>query len=237
MLLHRGAHHWVNIEWWSWGMAIRPNPRKGSSLWGAAGIDSCCGAPLPSPSPLPPLLNAKAVRGDWWGHMRRWVTVLCAGGLMMVVSMVTVISLLGYVLVVRAWSSGCAASSTCWQNTTWGWRKEWTKGNSSVADATGAVSDSPPWWSCPSSGRILGGPSAYWSTPPVLRGGLWMGPPRPICTDKRVLVCEGGEEAPLWSSAWQLPLVSPEYPKQRPSMNTHEKQMEKPKVLKYRIIQ
>ena len=82
----------------------------------------------------------------------------------------------------------------------------------------GSMSESPPWWSCPSSGRILGGPSAYWSTPPVLSGGLWMELPRPIGPVRRVLLCWGGdEEAPLWSSGWGPPLISPEYPKQRPN--------------------
>lgn len=50
----------------------------------------------------------------------------------------------------------------------------------------GSLSDSPPLWSEPSSGRILGGPSAYWSTPPVLREGLWIDP-RPIDPIRQVL--------------------------------------------------
>lgn len=67
-----------------------------------------------------------------------------------------------------------------------------------------SASDSPPWPSGPSSGTILGGPSAYWSTPPVLRGGLWVGPPRPIV---KVLLCGGGEEVPLWSSGCSPPFI------------------------------
>lgn len=64
-----------------------------------------------------------------------------------------------------------------------------------------SASESRPWWSCPSSDGPRGGPSAYWSTPPVLRGGLWMEPPRPGCAGMRGLLCGGGdEEAPLWSS-------------------------------------
>lgn len=77
-------------------MAVGADPREGPSLRRAAGVDGCRGAPLPPP-PLPPLLNAEAVRGGRRGPVRRWVTVLCAGGLVVVVvvSVVIVISLLG----------------------------------------------------------------------------------------------------------------------------------------------
>lgn len=44
-----------------------------------------------------------------------------------------------------------------------------------------------------------------------------MGPPLPIGPDEAVLRCgEGEEEAPLWSSGWGPPFISPEldeYPK------------------------
>lgn len=131
----------------------------------------------------------------------------------------------------RARSSACAAPGACRRNNNVRVKRRKKRRNLLWSRRSWCtVSDSPPWWSCPSSGRILGGPSAYWSTPPVLPGGLWMGPPRPTGPDKRLLVCVGGEEAPLWSSAWQLPLVSPENPKHRPNMDTHEKLMEKPKL-------
>lgn len=62
----------------------------------------------------------------------------------------------------------------------------------------------------------------------MLSGGLWMGPPRPIGPVKRVLLCGGGdEEAPLWSSGWGPPFISPEYPKQRPDKDAEEYKLNK----------
>lgn len=38
-----------------------------------------------------------------------------------------------------------------------------------------------------------------------------MGPPRPIDPVKDMPLCEGGDkEAPLWSSGWGPPFISPE---------------------------
>lgn len=52
-----------------------------------------------------------------------------------------------------------------------------------------------------------------------------MGTPRPDGPINRLLVCGGGdEEAPLWFSRCGPPLVSPEYPKQRPTMYAKEEQ-------------
>ena len=104
----------------------------------------------------------------------------------------------------------------------------------------GSVSDSAPWWSGPSSGRILGGPSAYWSTPPVLSEGLWMAPPRPIGPVKGVLLWGGGdEEAPLWSSGWGPPFMSPEldeYPKNTEQFRVREAQRDQTKIQHKRYV-
>lgn len=72
----------------------------------------------------------------------------------------------------------------------------------------------------------------------MLSGGLWMGPPRPIGPIKGVLVCGGGdEEAPLWSSGWGPPFISPEldeYPKERQLM---VKGAQEEQTVKYQIKQ
>lgn len=126
------THHGVNVEWRSWGVVVGAEPGEWPPLWGSTGCDSPRGAAFPSP-PLASFLRANAVRGMWWQCMCGCVSVLWARGLVVMVSMVTVVSLLGWVasVMVEAWSSGCAAS-TAWRRGRRGWR------------GGGGEEDSPP---------------------------------------------------------------------------------------------
>lgn len=117
------SHHRVNIEWRSWGVVVGAEPGKWPPLWGSAGCDSPCWTAFPSP-PLASLLRAMAVGGVWWQRMCKCVCLRCARGLVVVVSMDTVVSLLCWVasVMVEAWYS----SRTAWWRGRrwWRWRRE-----------------------------------------------------------------------------------------------------------------
>lgn len=100
------THHWVDVEWRPWGVVVGAEPRKRPSLRWAAGCASRCRASLSPPS-LTSLLRAEAV---WWRNVCWWVRVLRAEGLVVVVTMVSLLSR----VMVDAWSSNHTAS-TAWQ--------------------------------------------------------------------------------------------------------------------------